>query len=171
MVYAHIGHLENLTVGLKLPLVVYAAVFLDVVHLPLLLPSSTSLAVNSSYVYFWYDVYLIHVCLCERYNRLHKDVALVSLSNILHQVHYSDEAAIVIHAAIDISRELAISYFTLGNIYAVILWSRDLLHYCVLKFILTRCHAVAGTTARCALYNECTNPNPATNLIPVHNLQ
>ena len=35
----------------------------------------------------------------------------------------------------------------------------------------TRCHAVAGTTARCALYNECTNPNPATNLIPVHNLQ
>jgi len=36
---------------------------------------------------------------------------------------------------------------------------------------LTRCHAVAGTTARCALYNECTNPNPVTNLIPVHNLQ
>jgi len=28
----------------------------------------------------------------------------------------------------------------------------------------TRCHAVAGTTARCALYNECTNPNPATNI-------
>jgi len=58
--------------------------------------------------------------LCECHNRLHKDVALVSLSNILHQVHYSDEAAIVIHAAIDISRELAINYFTLGNIYAVI---------------------------------------------------
>ena len=37
--------------------------------------------------------------------------------------------------------------------------------------LVTRCHAVAGTTARCALYNECTNPNPATNLIPVHNLQ
>jgi len=37
--------------------------------------------------------------------------------------------------------------------------------------ISTRCHAVAGTTARCALCNECTNPNPATNLIPVHNLQ
>jgi len=30
--------------------------------------------------------------------------------------------------------------------------------------------AIAGTTARCALYNECTNPNPPTNLIPVHNL-
>ena len=57
--------------------------------------------------------------MCECYNRMHKDVALVSLSNILHQVHYSDEAAIVIHAAIDISRELAVSYFTLGNIYAV----------------------------------------------------
>jgi len=24
---------------------------------------------------------------------------------------------------------------------------------------------------RDAPYNECTNPNPATNLIPVHNLQ
>jgi len=36
---------------------------------------------------------------------------------------------------------------------------------------VNKCHAVAGTTARCALYNECTNPNPATNLIPVHNLQ
>ena len=44
----------------------------------------------------------------------------------------------------------------------------------VITFItdsVTRCHAVAGTTARCALYNECTNPNPATNLIPVRNLQ
>jgi len=51
--------------------------------------------------------------------RHQKDVALVSLSNILHQVHYSNEAAIVIHAAIEISREANINYFTLGNIYAV----------------------------------------------------
>jgi len=46
-------------------------------------------------------------------------VALVSLSNILHQVHYSNEAAIVIHAAIEVCRELSVNYFTLGNIYAV----------------------------------------------------
>ena len=26
----------------------------------------------------------------------------------------------------------------------------------------TRCHAIAGTTARCGLHNECTNPNSAT---------
>jgi len=51
--------------------------------------------------------------------RQQKDVALVSLSNILHQVHYSNEAAIVIHAAVDVSRELNVNYFTLGNIYAV----------------------------------------------------
>jgi len=51
--------------------------------------------------------------------RQQKDVALVSLSNILHQVHYSNEAAIVIHAAVDVSRELTVNYFTLGNIYAV----------------------------------------------------
>jgi len=52
--------------------------------------------------------------------RQQKDVALVSLSNILHQVRYSNEAAIVIHAAIDISRQLNVNYFTLGNIYAVV---------------------------------------------------
>jgi len=57
----------------------------------------------------------VHVWYC----RQQKDVALVSLSNILHQVHYSNEAAIVIHAAIDISRELNVNYFMLGNIYAV----------------------------------------------------
>lgn len=46
-------------------------------------------------------------------------MALVSLSNVLHQAHYSNEAAIVIHASIDISRELNVNHFTLGNIYAV----------------------------------------------------
>ena len=57
-------------------------------------------------------------CVCYREQ---KDIALVSLSNILHHVHYSNEAAIVIHAAIDISRERSINYFTLGNIYAVMM--------------------------------------------------
>ena len=43
----------------------------------------------------------------------------MSLANVLHQTRYSNEAAIVIHAAIDISRELNVNHFTLGNIYAV----------------------------------------------------
>jgi len=37
--------------------------------------------------------------------------------------------------------------------------------------ITTRCYAIAGKTAWCALYNECTNPNPATNPIHIYNLQ
>ena len=51
--------------------------------------------------------------------RRYKDVAFVSLANILHQSHYSNEAAIVVHAALDVSNELTVNHFTLGNIYAV----------------------------------------------------
>jgi len=64
------------------------------------------------------DMVCIHVCSCGCC-RQQKDVALVSLSNILHQVRYSNEAVIVILAAIDISHKLNVNYFMLGNIYAV----------------------------------------------------
>ena len=50
---------------------------------------------------------------------MQKDVALISLANILHRAHYSNEAAIVVHAALDVSKELNVNHFTLGNIYAV----------------------------------------------------
>ena len=66
--------------------------------------------------FFETQVYIAAVLDCYRRQ---KDVALVSLGNILHQVHYSDEAAVVMHAAIDISHELNVNHFTLGNIYAV----------------------------------------------------
>ena len=46
-------------------------------------------------------------------------MALISLANVLHRAHYSHEAAIVVHAALDVSRELNVNHFTLGNIYAV----------------------------------------------------
>ncbi|OQR77537.1 tetratricopeptide repeat protein 17-like, partial [Tropilaelaps mercedesae] len=49
-----------------------------------------------------------------------KDVALISLANVLHRARMSDEAAIVVHAAIDIAPDNAICHFTLGNIYAVL---------------------------------------------------
>ena len=51
--------------------------------------------------------------------RLQKDVALISLANVLHRSRYSNEAAIVVHAALEVSRELNVNHFTLGNIYAV----------------------------------------------------
>ncbi|XP_071035122.1 tetratricopeptide repeat protein 17 isoform X2 [Parasteatoda tepidariorum] len=52
--------------------------------------------------------------------REHKDVSLISLGNILHHAHLSEEAAIAVHAAVDIAPENAICHFTLGNIYAVL---------------------------------------------------
>ncbi|XP_053384178.1 tetratricopeptide repeat protein 17-like isoform X3 [Mercenaria mercenaria] len=52
--------------------------------------------------------------------RMQKDVALISLANVLHRAQKSNEAAIVVHAAIDVSRELNVNHFTLGNIYAVL---------------------------------------------------
>ncbi|VDH90415.1 Hypothetical predicted protein [Mytilus galloprovincialis] len=50
--------------------------------------------------------------------RHQKDVALISLANILHRARYSNEAAVVVHAALDVSKELNVNHFTLGNIYA-----------------------------------------------------
>ncbi|XP_035208344.1 tetratricopeptide repeat protein 17-like [Stegodyphus dumicola] len=52
--------------------------------------------------------------------REYKYVALLSLGNILHHTHLSEEAAIVVHAAVDIAPDIAVSHFTLGNIYAVL---------------------------------------------------
>ncbi|XP_071122223.1 tetratricopeptide repeat protein 17-like isoform X6 [Mytilus edulis] len=52
--------------------------------------------------------------------RHQKDVALISLANILHRARYSNEAAVVVHAALDVSKELNVNHFTLGNIYAVL---------------------------------------------------
>lgn len=41
------------------------------------------------------------------------------MGNILHLSHMSEEAAIVVHAAVDVAPNNAICHFTLGNIYAV----------------------------------------------------
>ena len=53
------------------------------------------------------------------FHRHQKDVALISLANILHRGHFSNEAAILVHSALDLSRELNVNHFTLGNVYAV----------------------------------------------------
>lgn len=43
----------------------------------------------------------------------------MSLGNILHRSKYSDEAAVVVEAALALSSSLNVHHFTLGNIYAV----------------------------------------------------
>ncbi|XP_073900741.1 tetratricopeptide repeat protein 17 isoform X4 [Castor canadensis] len=52
-------------------------------------------------------------------SRHNKDIALVNLANVLHRAHFSADAAVVIHAALDDS-DFFTSYYTLGNIYAML---------------------------------------------------
>uniref|UniRef100_W5KV93 Tetratricopeptide repeat domain 17 n=1 Tax=Astyanax mexicanus TaxID=7994 RepID=W5KV93_ASTMX len=52
--------------------------------------------------------------------RQHKDVALVNMANILHRAHFSADAAILAHAALDLTTDLLTSHYTLGNIYAML---------------------------------------------------
>ncbi|KAL4622664.1 tetratricopeptide repeat protein 17 isoform X1 [Arapaima gigas] len=52
--------------------------------------------------------------------RQHKDVALVNMANILHRAHFSADAAILVHAALDLTADLFTSHYTLGNIYAML---------------------------------------------------
>ena len=60
------------------------------------------------------------VCVCVHCTcRQQKDVALVNMANILHRAHFSADAAILAHAALDLTSDLFTSHYTLGNIYAV----------------------------------------------------
>ncbi|XP_029000170.1 tetratricopeptide repeat protein 17 isoform X2 [Betta splendens] len=52
--------------------------------------------------------------------RQDKDVALVNMANILHRAHFSADAAILAHAALDLTSDLFTSHYTLGNIYAML---------------------------------------------------
>lgn len=52
--------------------------------------------------------------------REHKDLALVSLANVLHRSKYSLDAAILMHAALEVTSDFDIVYFTLGNIYGAL---------------------------------------------------
>ncbi|XP_072448766.1 tetratricopeptide repeat protein 17 isoform X1 [Chiloscyllium punctatum] len=52
--------------------------------------------------------------------RQHKDVALMNLANVLHRAHFSADAAILVHAALDVSTDFLTSHYTLGNIYAML---------------------------------------------------
>uniref|UniRef100_A0A672G359 Tetratricopeptide repeat domain 17 n=1 Tax=Salarias fasciatus TaxID=181472 RepID=A0A672G359_SALFA len=52
--------------------------------------------------------------------RQHKDIALVNMANVLHRAHFSADAAILAHAALDLTSDLFTSHYTLGNIYAML---------------------------------------------------
>uniref|UniRef100_A0A8C5D680 Tetratricopeptide repeat domain 17 n=1 Tax=Gouania willdenowi TaxID=441366 RepID=A0A8C5D680_GOUWI len=52
--------------------------------------------------------------------RCHKDIALVNMANILHRAHFSADAAILAHAALDLTSDLFTSHYTLGNVYAML---------------------------------------------------
>jgi len=52
--------------------------------------------------------------------RQHKDLALVSLANVLHRSKFSLDAAILMHAALEVTSDFDIVYFTLGNIYGAL---------------------------------------------------
>ncbi|XP_051560708.1 tetratricopeptide repeat protein 17-like isoform X2 [Myxocyprinus asiaticus] len=52
--------------------------------------------------------------------RQHKDIAFVNMANILHRAHFSADAAILAHAALDLTTDLLTTHYTLGNIYAML---------------------------------------------------
>ncbi|XP_069479430.1 tetratricopeptide repeat protein 17 isoform X2 [Ambystoma mexicanum] len=56
-------------------------------------------------------------------SRHFKDIALINMANILHRAHFSADAAILGHAALDVSSDFLTSltsHYTLGNIYAML---------------------------------------------------
>ncbi|XP_033752791.1 tetratricopeptide repeat protein 17-like [Pecten maximus] len=91
-----------------------------------LLKNDTSWVLYNMAAFYWRikgDPYQVIECVRRalHYSPRHqKDVALISLANVLHRARYSNEAAIVVHAALDISKERNVNHFTLGNIYAVL---------------------------------------------------
>ena len=78
---------------------------------------------------------------------MQKDVALISLANVLHRARYSNEAAVVVHAALDVSKELNVNHFTLGNIYAVSFNSYGLT--CITRLILGGGGGGSGSVVEC----------------------
>lgn len=52
--------------------------------------------------------------------RQYRYIPQVHLGNILHRARHSDEAALVLHAAIDHYRHSPVAHITLGNVYATL---------------------------------------------------
>lgn len=54
------------------------------------------------------------------YYRNFRYIPKVHLGNILHRARRSDEAVLVLHAAVDHHRTSPIAHITLGNVYATL---------------------------------------------------
>ena len=78
---------------------------------------------NFYYHYYFYCYFQKIFCYCStisnfRY-REYKDIALISLANLLHKHRYSTDAAVLLHAALIIDQSQAITHYSLANVYAV----------------------------------------------------
>ncbi|KAJ8299215.1 hypothetical protein KUTeg_023275 [Tegillarca granosa] len=75
------------------------------------LENKTSWVLYNMAAFYWRikgDPYHVIECVRRALHfspRLQKDVALISLANVLHRARYSNEAAIVVHAALDVLAE------------------------------------------------------------------
>lgn len=117
----------------------------------------------------WTSFHLIlhkFACISTFFFRQHKDIALVNMANVLHRAHFSADAAILAHAALDLTTDLLTSHYTLGNIYAVsaALWRRGMVSWkyifkMFLSFIIiicvhTFCWAEKGTLISVFVSND-----------------
>nr|XP_056706766.1 tetratricopeptide repeat protein 17 isoform X2 [Euleptes europaea] len=90
-----------------------------------LMKNSTSWVLYNMASFYWRiknEPYQVVECAMRALHfssRHNKDVALINLANVLHRAHFSADAAIVVHAALDYS-DVFTSYYTLGNIYAML---------------------------------------------------
>lgn len=70
------------------------------------------------------DAYNAIECLRRALNyvpRAFKDIPLLCLGNLLHRSQHTEEAAIVVHAAVDMAPHVPINHYLLGNIYMAML--------------------------------------------------
>ncbi|XP_075423349.1 tetratricopeptide repeat protein 17 isoform X3 [Ascaphus truei] len=91
-----------------------------------LLKNATSWVLYNMAAFYWRiknEPYHVVECAMRALHfssRPNKDVALVNMANVLHRAHFSADAAILVHAALDVSSDFLTSHYTLGNIYAML---------------------------------------------------
>ena len=81
---------------------------------------------------------------CDIFSRT-RGMALVSLSNVLHHTGYSKDASVVVQASLNVLKDKRISFFTLGNIFAVSICET---RFCIHLGLLDR----AQNLERCRLF-------------------
>ncbi|XP_039598651.1 tetratricopeptide repeat protein 17-like, partial [Polypterus senegalus] len=78
--------------------------------------NSSSWVLYNMAAFYWRMKMNRHVVNVHRhftFARQHKDVALINMANVLHRAHFSADAAILVHAALDITADFLTSHYTL----------------------------------------------------------